>query len=1008
MRAARSGIAVAVAFLSLFASAAAKEASLLVTAEMRARAVENATKYRWAKDLQASAKAAAARWRALSDEELCSLVTSQELPRASSVKAGVFYQKVRPGCPQCGEAILRFGDAWQRSSQQPWKLRCPSCGEAYPKNDFARFYATALDKHGNFCRALGDRSLLFNTEHPQPDDPLHTLYVDDGYGMRDKQGNVYHPVAYCNNGQWSDVVRAVSDLARAYAYTDDVCYAHKAAVLLDRVADVYPAMDYLPLHRLGFQHSQGGSGRGRINGCIAECSVGKALAQAYDWVFDGIVRDPSLRDYDRRKAARYQLPERNDARAICRHIEDHLLLEILRSAKDLRIAGNLGMTHTCAAVAALALDRAEETQHWLDWIFAPSFPGWGGPGGVPWVLVEGLDADGMGGECGGYGLIWSRSFVELAELLAASPRYNRYDMVREFPKLKQCFLVEARLACLDAAMPPIGDSGATGLWGRAGDALRFARGFDLFGDPRLAELAWRYAEGNARRLRQPADLFVRASSTLAERVAAAAKGQAPPPLRCEHLGRYGQAVLQTPQREQGRAVWIHYGYGKGHSHADALNLGLYAHGVDMLPDLGYPAYTGSFPERLAWTSNTISHNTLLVDDTGSRPSPGGKINLLVDAAPLRAIDVSCARAYAKTTVYRRQVAMIDVGNNSYVVDVFRARGGANHRLSWHGPAATAALRGVALTAQARGSYAGVDLAPRQLDGPQGKRYQASGFTYLYDVAHSRGPVAGPWTADWKAEDLRGRIAAGSEPHLRLHGLTPCDELALASGDPPQNKAGNPRRLRYLIQSRLGTDLSSQFVSVLEPYDQRPFIRRVRSLKVEHRGGVDTVAAVAVEFENGNTDVVIWCQEPAQVRVEGGVELDGLLGLVRCSGGSVQSMRMAQASRLKAGAEELRCTVPVYRGRVARIDPQDPQDQRVVLAPPPPAPVKLQRRVIHFQTRLPWDTSYDITGQGADWISTGEITLVRGFRVPTDFRSGYLYAVNPGDEYAIPISAAWDR
>ena len=72
--------------------------------------------------------------------------------------------------------------------------------------------------------------------------------------------------------------------------------------------------------------------------------------------------------------------------------------------------------------------------------------------------------------------------------------------------------------------------------------------------------------------------------------------------------------------------------------------------------------------------------------------------------------------------------------------------------------------------------------------------------------------------DWRVEDTRNRIPEGSEPHLRLHALTPADEVALASGDPPQNKSGNPRRLRYLIQSRLGEDMSSQFVTVLEPYD----------------------------------------------------------------------------------------------------------------------------------------------------------------------------------------------
>ncbi|NUQ63896.1 MAG: heparinase II/III family protein [Pirellulales bacterium] len=987
-----------------------KEGSVLVTAEMRAHAVDNVANQTWAKDIQAGAVAAAKPWVSMTDEQIAAMVTSQELPRAAFTKAGVLYANQKPGCPKCGEKILRFGEAWRRDPQgKPWKLQCPSCSEIFPKNDFAAFYPTALDEHGMFRRSRGDRSLLFNAEHPDPKDPLHKLYVDDGYGMRDEQGNVHHMIARYNDAGWQAVLQAVSSLANAYIHTNDVRYAHKGAVLLDRIADVYPEMDYTPLHGLGFQHSQGGSGRGRIVGCIAECFVGKDLAKAYDHIYDGIRSDQELVEYDRQKAARYALPRRESIAEICRHIEDRLILEILRSCKDGRIAGNLGMTHTCAAVAAIALDRPEETPQWLDWLFQPEFPGWGGPGGVPWLLTEGLDADGMGGECGGYGLIWSRSLIELAELLAAYPRYRRHDMIRQFPKLKQCFFVESRLLCLDAVIPPIGDSGATGQWGRPGDALRFAQGFQLYGDPRLAELAWRYAGGNAGSLRRPADIFHEASASLADRIAAAAAGQSTPPLTCSHMGRYGQAVLQTPDRNNGRALWIHYGYGKGHSHADALSLGLYAKNIDMLPDLGYPAYTGNFPERIAWTSNTISHNTLLIDDAASQSSPGGKIGLFIVAPPLRVIDVSSPKAYPKTSLYRRQTAMIDVGDaDSYVVDVFRAKGGTKHRLSWHGPASTATVEGVELVRQPRGTLAGPDAELGLLDGSQGKAYLASGFTYLYDVERSQGPVERVWTADWKAEDLRGRIRPGSEPHLRLHALTPCDEVALASGDPPQNKSGNPRRLRYVIQSRLGQDKPSQFVTVLEPYDRQPFIRQARPLKTEHSGDADAVAAVAIELAGGETDVVVLCREPLSVKVEGGIELDGQVGMVRFSANKVQRMRMANARTLKAAGEQLACPTPAYRGKVTRVDASNPQDHRVFLDPPLPPNADMVGKTVHFGNSLPWDTSFEIAASGSDWISTGEISIVSGFKIAADFQSGHKYAVNPGDPYIIPIAAALDR
>ena len=190
--------------------------------------------------------------------------------------------------------------------------------------------------------------------------------------------------------------------------------------------------------------------------------------------------------------------------------------------------------------------------------------------------------------------------------------------------------------------------------------------------------------------------------------------------------------------------------------------------------------------------------------------------------------------------------------------------------------------------------------------------------------------------DWKAEDRRGRIPHGAEPHLRLHALTPCNEIALASGDPPQNKSGNPRRLRYLLQSRTGRKAESQFVTVLEPYDRTPFIRSVRRLEVSHEADTNAVAAVRIELTSGVTDILISCEEPTAVKVEGGIELDGQFGMIRMSGGQVTAMRMVNARRLTAGDVSLTSEEAAHTGRVDRIDTSDPSNQRVYLDPPLPA------------------------------------------------------------------------
>ena len=982
-----------------------KKRSRFVSAAMRSNALANATKHEWARQQQERAVAAAAEWVDRTDDALWEMVTAQELPRTVYTNEGVTYKGQTPYCPGCGEeAPAKSGrEWWEFDDARPWKIWCEHCKEVYPKNDFGAFYSTALDARGMFRRGLGDRSLLFNADHPDPADPLHELYVDDGYGMFDDQGNRHDMIAYYNfEAVWRRIQRGVAALADAYALTGDRRYAHKAGVLLDRIADVYPEMDYLPLHEMGFQHSQGGSGRGRIEGCIWETYVAQGLARSYDIIFDGIQGDDDLVAFCSDKAGQFAPEDKSSIGAICGHIHDHLLLEALKSVKDGRISGNTGMNHSSLATAAIALDDPELTPEWLDWLFHPGFPGVhaGQKDPVPWVLTEGLDRDGMGGECGGYGLIWTRHMRELVQILSYYPEYTRHNLIADYPKLKQAFLVESRINVLDGMMPNTGDSGAVGAWGRQGNAATYVLAYRLYEDPRFAAMAWHEHAEHGSSLRLDDDIFREDPDALIRKIEEAGQ-QGSGSLTSEHFGRYGQAQLQTGSPQNDRAVFIHYGQGKGHSHHDSLNLGLLAKNVAMIPDLGYPEYTGTWPKRHAWTANTISHNTLLVNDTRSAYSPGGQIEFFAVAPPLGAIQVDAPNAYEGLRTYRRTVALIDVDEaNSYVLDVFRARGGSNHRLSWHGAAETAQVASLELARQEGGTFASREVPFATLDGENAEFYKESGFTYLYDVARSTGAVEQPYTVDWKIEDIRGRIPDGREPHLRLHALTSCDEVALATGDSPRRL----QRPRYLIQSRLGEELQSRFVNVLEPCDTNPFIVGVSELEVRHDGDACAAAAVAVELADGRTDILISCEEAKEVTVERGIRFNGIFGMIRLVEDEVTLMRMVGGTSLAFGSIEMNVERAAWRGKVARIDATDPANNTVDLDPPLPREPDLAGRTIHFRNDLPMDTSYRIAAVTNEGVSTGDITIVRGLKEGTDLAGGYTYLVNPGDEYVVPTIA----
>jgi oligo-alginate lyase len=231
-------------------------------------------------------------------------------------------------------------------------------------------------------------------------------------------------------------------------------------------------------------------------------------------------------------------------------------------------------------------------------------------------------------------------------------------------------------------------------------------------------------------------------------------------------------------------------------------------------------------------------------------------------------------------------------------------------------------------------------------------------------------------------------------------------VALAGGQPPQNKEGNPASLRYLVQTRKGAGLASQFVSVLEPYDRDPFIRGVRRLQVAHSADPDSVAALAVDLADGTTDVIIGCEERTRVRVEGGIEFDGEFGLVRMERGKVTRMRMVGAILLACDEARLTAGCADYGGRVAKVQ-AGPSGNRVVLSPPLPREAGLVGRTIHFLNDLSPDTSYPIRAVLEDGVSTGDLTLVRGFKDANDFGAGYTYLVNPGDPYRVPAVAGLD-
>ena len=101
------------------------------------------------------------------------------------------------------------------------------------------------------------------------------------------------------------------------------------------------------------------------------------------------------------------------------------------------------------------------------------------------------------------------------------------------------------------------------------------------------------------------------------------------------------AILRSGKGKDARAMWLNYDAGGGHGHCDGMNLGLFAKGLDLMPDFGYPPvnFGGWDSPRAVWYRMTAAHNTVTVDGQ-NQVWAAGKTTLWADGKSFHAIRAS--------------------------------------------------------------------------------------------------------------------------------------------------------------------------------------------------------------------------------------------------------------------------------------------------------------------------------------------------------------------------------
>lgn len=622
--------------LLLCAVALAKQGRTYYDDAWMARVQWKIEQHEWARGRVEAARAQCEWLVGMSDQELWDFIPPPEQMRAINVH-------IAHDCPRCGDEVNRKAGhyPWIISRDLPFKVKCPVCGTVFPENDFQPWNTEGLE--GKPAEGPG--------------------CVDEGIGWLDvRDGRRYYFVPYYVYWQrWArDILGGLRDLRAAYLLTGEPIYAHKAGLMLAKIGSEYDRFDY----RVQCYHEGKFNINGRISDRIWSTGDDTEIAQTYDAIYPALAEDEQLREFLALKGI-------DDARQT---IEDTMLFTMVRDVMSGYVAGNMGMHQVTLATLAIVLDnddpdRGPTTADMREWLMS-------GPGRIEDLLWNGFTREGLGAEASpGYSSLWCKKFYEMAELL---PKLG-VD-IWSIPRLKKMADIGIDLTIAGRFAPSIGDSG--GIRGSGPIALSpqlQGLAFTHYGDPRHALALVDMGAGNRDLLTDYFD-----EQRAAEVAAATPRIE----LQTRDLGGYGLAILETGKGEDRRALSLYYGDASGgHGHYDRLNVEMFAYGQVVLSEDGYPT-PFTRPDFHQWRrADTHKHYCVMVDELPQLNLYRGDLHSLVSLPELQMVDASAEGAYEGiASLYRRTSSLIDISpERSYLLDIFRVRGGGQHDWCFHGP-----------------------------------------------------------------------------------------------------------------------------------------------------------------------------------------------------------------------------------------------------------------------------------------------------------------------------------
>lgn len=767
-------------------------------------------------------------------------------------------------------------------------------------------------------------------------------FPDDGSGWVDNRpdsptnGERYYFVGWFNHWFLQSMHGRVRTMGMLWALTGEERYAHKAQVLIERFMEVYPDMDADDL-------TYDGTDWGVYIKMLPTMWEGAALTNLVDCV-------------------EFILPTLDDD--FVGRFHQAVFYPAFEAYKAKPAPSNWG--NVWNAPFARFVNLTGDTDI-LDYML------WEHPVAVVPTLDNQYFRDGFPYEAAfGYGTHYMYDDHKIADVMGANGEW-----IWNHPHLRKSFEGFAELIILDKYTHFFGDTGGltnTGLMLRPGileEAFRHYRtpliarhlleSYNLYGSARTVSLDNLFAEY------EPPDIEE------VKRAAVTAK-----PLESTLAPVRGFAVMRTGAGDERAALFFDYGYAHAaHSHADRLNINLFALGREFIPEMGYPEYMDSIaPTPGGWTTHTVCHATVQVNEKRQLESVFGDLHAFVPAEGVKYMDASCEDAYVHcgVSLYRRSLALIDIPGGAYAVDIFRVAGGNRHDYLFHGPPVDTFLEGVTLSPPRKGTLAGEDVDfGEKPDDILPYHVDNKGYQYLYDVRE--GSFDGLYTARW----IMGDGVVFSADFLPCEGESFIHTLGY-----PRPSSKNLPPMPFLVR-RHDPDSggASIFASVLSYSKEGALVTETRRLDLTSDSDKDA-CAVLVRHRYGE-DVILSTLSPSGYlkTADGRFELRGQFGAVVKRGGAPGRLTLAGGTLLVADGVSATLETAGDQAVVREI-----HEDRLVLDTP--LPEDTVGKWI-FADRKPVVSSYRVEGVDGRTVTVSPGTWIGRGRVDKiDREEGVIY------------------